>query len=118
MTSPTQEALYLRHLLKEMGVPQVEPTVIHVDSLSAAELVNKQGTSSTTRHIAHRVSWLNSQVVNRQVRFIWVDTRHQWADFLTKPLTGERFLTCRNAIGMTPAASDEDIHYKRPKGPH
>ena len=65
MTSATQEAIYLRLLLKDMGIPQTEPTIIHCDNRYAMDLVLKQGNYQTTRHINNRISWLNTQVTNR-----------------------------------------------------
>jgi hypothetical protein len=101
MTSGTQEAIYLRMLLSELGFPQSTPTVINVDSSSALALVGKQGPYTTTRHMANKLNWLYEAVQEKQVQFKWIPSSSQAADFLTKPLPTAQFNTCLQLLQIS-----------------
>ena len=80
----TKEALYLRQLCSSLGMPQSNPTIIHVDNQSAIALTKDTASKhSRTKHIDIRFHFVRQQTA---ISYVHVDTKSNLADLLTKPL--------------------------------
>ena len=63
---------------------------IHVDNMSAMQLLNGSSGSWRTRHLRLRSSWLKEQVSTGQMRVLHEPGETQLADLGTKPLPRQR----------------------------
>jgi hypothetical protein len=94
----TQEVIWFRSLLNELGYPQTEPTVIFEDNTGCIAMSLKNGSPSRCKHIDIRHHWLQEKVSNNEVLFQWIPSEEMVADILTKPLARDRFAYLRSKL--------------------
>ena len=85
------EAIFMRGLLREMGVAMDEPTVIRVDNQGAVALAKDRRSCHRSRHIQRRYLKIREWVALGEVRVEYVNTSLNPADVLTKALERESF---------------------------
>jgi len=57
---------------------------------------------SKAKHIKVRHHFIREHVLQGDIVLKYVDTKNQFADIFTKPLSKERFLSLRISLGMIP----------------
>ena len=100
-TSCVCHAIWLRKLLKDLNVPQGEPTVIRIDSKSAIALAKNPVFHERSKHIDTRYHYIRECIARKEVRVEYVKSQDQAADIFTKPLKRETFIKLRSIIGVT-----------------
>ncbi|KAE8735609.1 hypothetical protein F3Y22_tig00000340pilonHSYRG00771 [Hibiscus syriacus] len=100
-TSCVCHAIWLRNLLKEIGLIQEEPTKVYVDNKSAIALAKNPVFHDRSKHIDIRYHYIRECVARKDVEVEYVKSQDQVADIFTKPLTNEDFLRLRNLLGVT-----------------
>lgn len=100
LTEASKEAVWLKSLVSQLGMKQ-ESVRLYCDSQSAMHLAKNQVYHARTKHIDvryHRVrDWVNSG----EVLIEKVHTDENAADFLTKPVTTEKFRHCLKLLNLT-----------------
>ena len=92
------EAVHFRALLTEMGLPQAEPTVIHVDNSGAVELSRDRKSCHRSRHVDRRYFKVRELVYAGHLKVEHIETDKNWADLLTKSLDEAAYLRHRSAL--------------------
>jgi hypothetical protein len=83
----TREVIWLRGLLKEIGMEQNVPTELFVDNQTAISIVNSPTKQSDrTKHIDVRHHFVRDAVADNIIKPSWVRTEEQEADIFTKGL--------------------------------
>ncbi|KAE8728448.1 hypothetical protein F3Y22_tig00004355pilonHSYRG00008 [Hibiscus syriacus] len=100
-TSCVCHAIWLRNLLKEIGLIQEEPTKVCVDNKSAIALAKNPVFHDRSKHIDIRYHYIRECVARKDVEVEYMKSQDQVADIFTKPLTSEDFLRLRNLLGVT-----------------
>ncbi|KAE8707741.1 hypothetical protein F3Y22_tig00110377pilonHSYRG00343 [Hibiscus syriacus] len=100
-TSCVCHAIWLRNLLKVIGLIQEEPTKVCVDNKSAIALAKNPVFHDRSKHIDIRYHYIRECVARKDVEVEYVKSQDQVADIFTKPLTSEDFLRLRNLLGVT-----------------
>ncbi|KAE8667942.1 hypothetical protein F3Y22_tig00112352pilonHSYRG00005 [Hibiscus syriacus] len=100
-TSCVCHAIWLRNLLKEIGLIQEEPTKVCVDNKSAIALAKNPVFHDRSKHIDIRYHYIRECVARKDVEVEYVKLQDQVADIFTKPLTSKDFLRLRNLLGVT-----------------
>ena len=100
-TSCVCHAIWLRNLLKELNLPQEEPTKIFVDNRSAIALAKNPVFHDRSKHIDTRYHYIRECVTKMDVQLEYVKTNDQVADIFTKPLKREDFIKMRSLLGVT-----------------
>jgi len=99
LTEAAKEAIWLKGLASDLGLQQAFVT-IQCDSQSAICLAKNQVFHTRSKHIEvryHRIrDWLN----NGEVEVKKVHTDENASDFLTKPVTAEKFKHCLSLLNM------------------
>ena len=90
ISSATQEALWLRSMMEELGYPQ-SPTIIYSDSTTAIAIANNPVLHSRVKHIDIRHHFVRDCIQRNQIKFIHQHTTKMIADILTKPLGATLF---------------------------
>ena len=90
-SAATQEALWLRSLLHELGFSQKQPTIIHEDNQGAIALSLNDGFHGRTKHIAIRHHFIREAVANGSVILQYIPSAAQLADLLTKNVATKIF---------------------------
>jgi hypothetical protein len=97
----TQEVVWTRQLLHDLGGHQQEPTVIYEDNQGAIALARNVGYHARSKHIDIRHHFVRERLHAGDIKIEYVPTAVQLADILTKALSTSRFTTLRDAVGLT-----------------
>jgi hypothetical protein len=89
--STIKEVIWIRNLLSELNEPQHDPTEIHIDNQPAIDIILKDMAKTKTKHIALQHQFIKDYISKMKVRPVYIPTKQQPADLLTKPL-GKQFL--------------------------
>jgi hypothetical protein len=93
------QALWTKYFLEEQGYG-CNKAIIYQDNKSAILLENNGRVSSSkrTRHINIRYYFITDRIKNKEVCVEYCPTDSMIADFFTKTLQGQKFITFRNFI--------------------
>jgi hypothetical protein len=96
----TQEVIWLRNILQELGMPIGPPTPLMEDNESAARLAENPEFHERSKHIAVKYHLVRQMVADEVVRVAPIRTNLQIADIFTKPLDPGAFHQHRVALGL------------------
>ena len=101
LSTSTQEAIWLRVLLGDLGFKQRKPTVIFEDNQSSIELSKNPKFHNRTKHIDVSFHFVRERVADNSVEVKYCPTEDMAADMMTKGLTKAKFEKFRDMIGIT-----------------
>ncbi|KAL5813710.1 hypothetical protein ACOSQ4_002631 [Xanthoceras sorbifolium] len=87
----TQELLWLRWLLGDLGVKQSTATPLHCDNRSAIQITHNDVFHERTKHIEIDCHFVRQHVTQGTVKLLSVSSINQPADIFTKALYPGRF---------------------------
>jgi hypothetical protein len=93
-----QEVLWLRGLMKELGLHMHTGSTVHGDNQSAIAVAKNGVRSDRTKHVDVKYHFVTDAVERGVVRLRWVPTAQQQADIFTKALAAPVFLNLRKQI--------------------
>ncbi|UYV62645.1 hypothetical protein LAZ67_2001397 [Cordylochernes scorpioides] len=96
----TKEAIWLRHLLRELHQEQVKPTTIFCDNQSCIRLVHNPEYHKRTKHIDISYHFIRDHFQNHAIDLLYVCSNDQAADIFTKALPPERYRRLRSQLGL------------------
>ena len=82
----TKDIVWLRNLLAELGFPQSSPSRLFEDNQACVAMVRNHLVTGRNRHFCVKMAWLRQQVTNKVVTLLFVASRNNLADILTKIL--------------------------------
>ena len=94
----TKEALWLRVLLNDLGVP-VTTFQIQADNQSALKLLKNPISSMRSKHIDVVYHFARERVIRGDVDFSYIRTDNMLADMLTKAVPMSKMEICCKGIG-------------------
>ena len=100
----TQEAVWLRQLLSDLCVMQIQPTVLYEDNRGCIDLVNNPVHHQRTKHIDIRHHFVREQQQAGAINLVYCPTKEMQADALTKALPAPAFELLRNNFAMKKSA--------------
>jgi hypothetical protein len=92
------EIAHFRTLLREMGMPQLQPTRLQVDNSGAVELSRDRKSCHRSRHVDRRYFKVRELQALGDLVVAHVPTADNASDLLTKPLDLAAFLKHRKAL--------------------
>ena len=92
-----KELVYVHRLLSQIHEVEL-PMLVHEDNLATIDVLSNPVNNGRTKHIAVRHFWVRELVRDGVIRMTHIATDKNVADYLTKPLTGDKFRTFRSAI--------------------
>lgn len=98
--SGTCHAVWLRKLLKELRLQQCSPTKFFVDNKSAIALAKNPVHHERSKHIDTRFHFIREQIKAGEIELVYIQSKEQVADILTKPLKVEGFSVLRSKLGI------------------
>lgn len=102
-TQAAKEAVWLNRFLAEVMHEEQVACIIHCDNQGAIALAKNDQFHARTKHIEIREKWVREAVAAGQVELEYIPTDQQVADGLTKPLSKDKFIAYRSAIGVEKA---------------
>ncbi|KAH6587453.1 hypothetical protein BASA50_011361 [Batrachochytrium salamandrivorans] len=107
-TTATQELLFLKTFLTEIGYPINKTTTLYSDSQSAiANTKNIQLRHASNRHMDIKLYFLKDQVKLGNANLKYINTLDQVTDILTKGLPKPAFCKLANPLGLLPLRVEE-----------
>ena len=101
------QTVWLKRVLKKLGLNQDKTTIIYCDSSSAIKLSKNPVMHGRSKHIDVRFHFLRELTKAGTVELIYCNTQDQIADIMTKPLKLDAFLKLRALLGV---CSESDIN--------
>mmetsp|Transcript_40744 Transcript_40744/g.83342 ORF Transcript_40744/g.83342 Transcript_40744/m.83342 type:complete len:410 (-) Transcript_40744:207-1436(-) len=93
-----QEALYICHLLRDLGYELSEPTVIYEDNQGCISMSKNSVMRDRCKHIDQRVHFLRDLATSGDVEMVYKDTKNMTADALTKPVPADLHIKHSNTM--------------------
>ena len=100
LSSATQEAVWLRCLMKDLGRQMDAPTTIYEDNQGAIELAKNAKFHNRTKHIDICHHFVRERVLSNEIRVIYCPSEDMTADIMTKGLPKCTFEKLRNLLGV------------------
>jgi ribonuclease HI len=95
----TKEALWLKKLCGDLALDS-KTVRIGCDNQGAIKLSKHPIARQRSKHINVNHYFIRERVMRQEIEFMYVSIERQAADFLTKPVSGEKFALCRTLIGL------------------
>lgn len=93
-----QEILWLRGLMKELGLNIQTGSTVHGDNQSAISVAKNGVRSDRTKHVDVKYHFVTESVESGEVVLKWVSTHQQQADIFTKALPAPAFHQFRKML--------------------
>lgn len=90
--------VFLRDILSFLGFEQSAPTKLYIDIKSAKEICELFKTSHKTSSINMRINYVKQCIDQGLIKLVFIDTKKNVADVLTKPLAEPIFTTHINKL--------------------
>lgn len=100
IANATAKVLWLKSLLKEMGIPVTLRTKLWCDNVGATYLTANPVFHAQTKYVEIDFNFVREQVRNGFLQVQFLSTKDQIADILTKPLVSTRFQTLRAKLNV------------------
>ncbi|TPX30010.1 DNA-directed DNA polymerase [Synchytrium microbalum] len=99
----TQEVLWARQFLKELGFALKKPTIIFEDNRGAWHLARTDSVNSRTKHIDIRHHFIRDYHASGDIEVTQVSSTDNVADIFTKGLPLPAFQKCRKGLALMEA---------------
>jgi len=96
--SATQEAMWLKSVLEELGLGCPKPLLIAEDNKSTIEFADHPGHHRKTKHIQRRFHYVREQIQEGNIRLKYCKGEDNIADIFTKPLYPDDFCRHRSQL--------------------
>ncbi|CAN6462662.1 unnamed protein product [Victoria cruziana] len=91
MATTTMELVWLKSLLKDMGVSSVNNVKLFCDNKSAIYIASNHTFHERTKHIEMDCHYVREEVLMKNLELAYVPSEFQLGDFFTKSLPSPRF---------------------------
>ena len=94
-----QELIWIKMMLKTLGVVHTQPMLVQCDSKSAIYIATNPVFHERTKHIEIDLHFVRDEVLKREIQLCHVDSFSQLADILTKPIGKDGFRYFKSKLG-------------------
>jgi hypothetical protein len=101
MASTTCEIQWISYLLKDLELLPDKPALLFCDNNSAWYIAQNNVFHERTKHIEIGCHVVQEKLVQGLIKLMPIDSEHQIADILTKPLEPSPFVNLHSKLGMT-----------------
>ena len=101
LSSVTQEVMWIRELLAELGFEQQSATKIFEDNQSTIAIANDPVQQGRTKHLGRRLAFVRDAINNEQVYLEYCPAENMVADMLTKVVHEPKLRKFRSEMGLT-----------------
>ncbi|KAJ9537493.1 hypothetical protein OSB04_030226 [Centaurea solstitialis] len=106
LADTSQELIWLRWLLSDMGAPQKSPTPLWCDNNSAIQIAHNDVFHERTKHIEIDCHFVRQHVVRNTIRLHPISTLDQPADIFTKAHLPGRFRELVTKLNLSHSSPD------------
>ena len=87
LSETIKELLWMSMALRELGVQQDRPMVVHIDNQAAKRLAENSVNHERSKHIDTRYHFIRQVIQSGKVQLHYIDTKKNVSDLLTKATT-------------------------------
>lgn len=98
MCSTAKEVVWLRKIGIELGMIESEPVQLLCDNKSAICIARSERATVRTRHLGAQEAYVKELIEDGTLSIRYVRANDQLADFLTKPISTNKFVEVRDQI--------------------
>lgn len=95
-----KEAIFLRQILKELGISIQDATKIFGGDQGAIAFTKNPQFHQRTRHVRIRKHFVRDMVKQGEIQVVYIPTSDMVADIFTEPLGPQLFICHRENLGM------------------
>ena len=100
LSTATQEAIWLRRLMGDLGKRMDTPIIVYEDNQGAIELTKNAKYHSRTKHIDISHHFVRERVISKEILVKYCRTDEMVADILTQGLAKSSFQKLRKLLGV------------------
>jgi hypothetical protein len=100
LAAGTKELMWLRSLLRELGIPLMGPSIHYQDNTGSIELTKSNRQHERTKHIDIRHHFVKNAANDGTMLIQYCPTEEMIADIMTKALATPLFLKLRDMLNM------------------
>lgn len=104
LTEATKESIYLRGILKELGIPEISEGLIYCDNQGAIQLAASKKSHERTKHVNIQFNFVREAAKNRAIQIMYMSSEDMIADILTKALPSNRHEELTLSLGLRETA--------------
>jgi hypothetical protein len=103
LCAATQDALFVRQMMEEMGLKRSGPMEVLEDNQACIAIASNEETSQRAKHIDIRYHFVRGMISAGIIKLTYCPTYYQAADILTKPTDQLTFMRHRATLMGLPA---------------
>ncbi|KAG7568260.1 Retrotransposon gag domain [Arabidopsis thaliana x Arabidopsis arenosa] len=100
MANATCELIWLNSMLEDLHVPLADTIVLYCDNEAALHIAKNSVYHERTKHFQRDIHVVRERVAMGFLKTLHINTEHQLADVLTKPLTALQFNYLLSKMGL------------------
>jgi hypothetical protein len=97
-TEACKTVVWLRNTMHELRMPQHAPTAVYEDNQACIHMAANRMITGRNKHMELKQHYVRSLSLNKTVRLVYVNTKQQRADILTKNLAVADFMRMRELL--------------------
>ena len=98
------EAILLKRILKDLGIPLTDPIRLFCDNMSSMYLARNPDFHTRTKHIEVHYHFIRERIQVREINLQHISTNLQVADIFTKPLGVDKVGQFASGLGLMTSA--------------
>ena len=110
LAAETQEAIWQKMVLQELGVEVSSPIVIREDNKACQMFADYAGNFSRTKHIDVRYHFVRERLARGDIRIDYISTEEQVADIFTKTSSRDLFKKFRARLVVSRCSLQFQLH--------
>jgi hypothetical protein len=100
--------MWAKEFLNEIKIDQSKPTKIMCDNQSSLKIANNEEACRRTKHMTVKTHFVKDEIKKGTIDAVFIPSKEQRADFLTKALPRENFVSNRNKLRRNVCTTSTD----------
>ena len=100
LSNATQELIWMRRLLSDIGYKIETPTTMYKDNQGAIEIAKNPRFHNRTKHIDIKFHFIRERIASNELKVVYCNSNDMLADVMTKALPKDQFLKLRKLLNV------------------